>query len=1009
MRLSLSVSLGLAVSAVVQAQGDATIPGLSPEFRAKSAYAEFAARQAERGGAWVVQWNPATLTPQCLYGTGLDLADWRENSLPEARRHALQALVDHREMLGLGTSEFRESIGSRMGRSWSFTFDQYFRGVPVIGGRADVRINMVGRIAMLGSTAFPIPANFDTTPKLGAELAHALAWRALGKEPTGVPQPAPVGAPRLVIWGDVDAGDLAPFALAWEVPISNVDRNGDGPIGRYYIDATTGAVLHYRTDKHECGFTSCALAHPKAAAPKLPAAAAAAALPVPTTVTVMSWTRTAIDGQAALVNVPLPGLRLNVPGVGTVTTDANGQFSIDIASPVTITVGALVGSHHVAIAGANAPSASVTINPGVNDTIQLLTSAATTNEGAHPTTHYWVQATNNWVRSILDMNVASNITAMNTISGITPTVNIASTCNAYYTGNTINFYNAGGGCANTAFSTVISHEWGHGLDDRYGGISNNTGDGLSEGWGDIIGMYLVDSPMLGSGFQTAGVALRRGDNTLLYPQTGAAVHTAGQVWMGFAWQLRQQLRAAFGTPQAIAISDQIVIGSIVANATNQPNAVTQVFVADDDDGNLLNGTPHYTQLRAAALIKNLPYPEMQVISITHTPLANTVSRLVPRMVNATAAVVTSGTVTDVRLNYSVNGGPVQVRSMKPNGALNGYRALLPGIASGSTSYYIEAVHNGTTTVRLPATGTYTYTTSVPPSGPFQGFWLEDFESGAVGWTNGVYSGTSNDWQLGIPAGKSGTVSGVTWVDPSAANSTGNVYATDLGIGTSNGRYPNSISYWLRSPAINCSGRTGCYLRFKRWLSVEEGIYDQAGIYVNGTLVWQNPQSGHVQDTAWQTLEYAIPMADNNPSVTIEFRLTADAGLNLGGWQIDNVEVGTRFIAPLNAELTMTPEQAAPATTINIDIKTQAGTTPFYLVIGDTTGPTLFSGVPPILVGGNYIALPGVSGPSGSYVSTFGSPTPPSALGILWFSQVVTLDASFSNIVVSNQFLNLFTL
>src|SRR5690606_28000536 len=137
-----------------------------------------------------------------------------------------------------------------------------------------------------------------------------------------------------------------------------------------------------------------------------------------------------------------------------------------------------------------------------------------------------------------------------TISGITPTVNITSTCNAYYTGNTINFYQAGGGCANTAFSTVIAHEWGHGLDERFGGISNTNADGVSEGWGDIIGMYQVDSPMLGSGLQTAGVALRRGDNTFVYPYSGSSPHAAGQVWMGFAWRLRENLRATYGTAQA---------------------------------------------------------------------------------------------------------------------------------------------------------------------------------------------------------------------------------------------------------------------------------------------------------------------------------------------------------------------------------------------------------------------------------------------------------------------------
>ena len=46
--------------------------------------------------------------------------------------------------------------------------------------------------------------------------------------------------------------------------------------------------------------------------------------------------------------------------------------------------------------------------------------------------------------------------------------NIASTCNAYYSANTINFYAAGGGCANTSFGTVVHHEYGHNLVEKIG-------------------------------------------------------------------------------------------------------------------------------------------------------------------------------------------------------------------------------------------------------------------------------------------------------------------------------------------------------------------------------------------------------------------------------------------------------------------------------------------------------------------------------------------------------------
>jgi hypothetical protein len=564
-------------------------------FTASPAWQRFV---QQAGGIWHADIHPATGTPRAIWGSGLPLADWRENSLAEARRHAGLLLGDQHELLGLGTSEFREVIGSRMGSTWVLVYDQFFRGLPVIGGRADVRVHMRGRIPMFGSTAWPIAAGFDIGPRLDADTATMAAWQALGASPTDAAQPARVPAPRLVIWGDLAAARPSPVFLAWEVAISNVDRNGVGPIGRWYVDARTGAVLHYENDKHECGLAGCD--HPHHGA-RVGTAAAALPMPVPTTVTVRGWTRTGNDGFSALANVPLPGLVLNVPGIGTRTTDANGQFTIDIASAVTITVGALDGRHHAVMAGSSAPSGSFPVTPGVATTIQLLTSGATFNQAAHTTTTWWVDRTNEWCRTIL-----GNSPELATADNVVPTVNIAQTCNAYYSANTINFYQAGGGCNNTAFSSVIVHEWGHGIDDRYGGISQT--DGLSEGWGDILGLYLTDSPILGSGFQTAGVGIRDGNNSVQYG-SGGGVHTQGQSWMGFAWKLRDRLATTLGSRNAaITLTETIVVGSIAADATDQPAAVREVFIADDDDGNLVNGTPHSVDLIWACNQHSLPYP-----------------------------------------------------------------------------------------------------------------------------------------------------------------------------------------------------------------------------------------------------------------------------------------------------------------------------------------------------------------------------------------------------------------
>ena len=164
-RLALAASFAASLS-TVSAQDP------SDDQNPKAALAAF---RAEQGGNWVVQWHPATGTPSAIYGTGLALAGWTENSLAHARLHANQLLTTHRDLLGLGTSDFRESIGARMGRSWSFTFDHYFRGLPVIDGRADIRINMIGVVAMLGSRAWPIPANFGIAPRIGDDVATAVA------------------------------------------------------------------------------------------------------------------------------------------------------------------------------------------------------------------------------------------------------------------------------------------------------------------------------------------------------------------------------------------------------------------------------------------------------------------------------------------------------------------------------------------------------------------------------------------------------------------------------------------------------------------------------------------------------------------------------------------------------------------------------------------------------------------------------------------------------------------
>jgi hypothetical protein len=331
--------------------------------------------------------------------------------------------------------------------------------------------------------------------------------------------------------------------------------------------------------------------------------------------------------------------------------------------------------------------------------------------------------------------------------------------------------------------------------------------------------------------------------------------------------------------------------------------------------------------------------------------------------------------------------------------------MLPGITQGTITYHIEAVHSTGQIVRAPASGEWTYDVN---GGSFVSFFSQNFDGAVTGWTAAATAGTL-DWQLGDPNGKTSIVNGVTWFDPQTAASGPNCYATDLGIGTSNGRYPNNVNEYLRSPTIDCTGRTGVRLRFKRWLSIESGQYDQATVSVNGTTVWANPTLTDLLDTSWQTVEYALPMADNNPAVQIEWRLVADNGVNFGGWQIDDVELLAAAAVTVPANLTLFPEQVSQGGTMILDIETPGNSRPFVFVLGDTIGPTLIPGLPLLLVGGaSFAGLPGTTDASGNAAALFAAPTVPSAVGALIYSQVLTVDATFTQFVTSNSFLNLIT-
>jgi hypothetical protein len=576
------------------------------------AWDRFVAEQAP--AVFHAAWNPATGTPHAIYGDGLRVAP-RVEGIAHARELAEGLLLRRADLLGQGASTFVESIGQRAGRLYVFVYDQRFRGLEVIGGRADVRLNENGVVAMFGSKAVPIPEGFPVAPSIPMEMAWAIAHDHLKVAPRGAEALRP--AAELVVHAAVEGTAPTLPRLAWRVGV-DVRDGEDLTVGQVFVDARTGAAFEFVDQVYRCGFghthvkgeTLDAAAH---AAPRAAGhlgrnlARARAAAPVDITGNVRAWMNKG-NPLTARTNEPVQGIRVSAAGIGSAITDVNGDFTIPYAgsNPVTLTVTLGSGGGEY-LGGGISPqqgslvATSVQATPGVPAQIQLL--------GPNPAEFDWSQTTTFWhvddVYRWVDGLTGSIPTNRINMANMRATVNRASTCNAFYTNNSINFYATGGSCNMTAFDSVIYHEWGHGVDDAFGGISQT--DGLSEGWGDIMSIYRLGDPIVGRNFTTSGGIVRDARNTFTYP-AGGAVHQQGQTWMGFAWDLRNRLITSLGAQAGAARAEAIVIPTLAANATNQPDAVREVFLMDDDDGNLNNGTPNCADILAAAQGRRLPTP-----------------------------------------------------------------------------------------------------------------------------------------------------------------------------------------------------------------------------------------------------------------------------------------------------------------------------------------------------------------------------------------------------------------
>ncbi len=404
-------------------------------------------------------------------------------------------------------------------------------------------------------------ADVDVTPSVDRARAEARARAVLR-----APADAAVREARLVIRERSGA-----LALAWDVTL-------DGHDGRALIHASgpragTADVLDdrvYETSGTVSAWVAVGGAPGAGGEPRLVAQADTMVLAGGAS------TSTAGDGRYLLAAPAGSIVTTTVAGLAALVTDVGG-LSVEASAPA-------------------APEVDLTLG------------GASERELAMTTAYHFTTAARRFL-------LANGVPASVLGAPLATRVNLASTCNAYYSpaGRTINFFRAGGGCNNSAEASIIAHEYGHFVDDTFGGITDG---GLSEGWGDLLACFLLRDPVIGGDLFHSSGQLRTCDNDYRYPRSGHdSVHELGQAWSGFAWHARAGLMAAHGAEAGEARARALIMPSLVTNAPDIPAAVREVFLRDDDDGDLRNGTPNWDVLLAAAERHGLRF----AVDVDHGP------------------------------------------------------------------------------------------------------------------------------------------------------------------------------------------------------------------------------------------------------------------------------------------------------------------------------------------------------------------------------------------------------
>lgn len=534
------------------------------------------------------------------------------------------------------------------------------------------------------------------------------------------------------------------------------------------------------------------------------------------------------DACSAEIPKPLPYARFTF---GTTTSYADA-FGVAVLPNVNtaLTVTGYTDGRYFKMNDVPATESAVAM-PMAEGAFEFLHNAPNTDEGDRAEVNAYIEA--NRVRDFLMATNPSfpTIPGQQGATAFQINVRVSGTCNAFYDGVSINFYPAGGGCNNTAFSTVVHHEYGH-------HVVNVAGSGqgaYGEGFGDVMGVLVTDESLLAIGFQTCGTGIRNASNTCQYSASGCSscgseIHACGMLLSGCVWSLRQNLVTTYPTTYRAMLADLCLSSVLLHTGTTIGPSITVDFLTlDDDDGNIGNGTPNYAAINGAFSAHGLPGPALELISFNFPagrptlalPSGGTPVEFTVAPVSGTPAPGTG----KLGYRFGSTGGFTLIDAVETSP--NAYRALLPGGDCGARlEYYVAAEASTGVVVTSPSSAPFSNYAAISAIGIVNAF--ADTVETNLGWSLSTTgdTATSGIWTRVDPIGTQAQPEDDVTPAPGTI-----CFVTGQGtVGGAAGQADvDGGKTTLTSPTMNATGGIP-YISYSRWYSNSLGQNPNADVF-----------------------------------------------------------------------------------------------------------------------------------------------------------------------------------